>query len=93
MPWMRDKILHNFLAYPPYFAYSRIKHKSILVNKIQKLPWKGHEGDIMTAQPKQKTHAEVKAEKRAAALRDNLKKRKALIKDKTKEENNDNANT
>ena len=33
----------------------------------------------------QKTHAQVKAEKRAAALRDNLKKRKALAQEKTQE--------
>ena len=34
------------------------------------------------AQPAQKSQAEIKAEKRAAALRNNLKKRKALAKSK-----------
>ena len=36
-----------------------------------------------------KSHAQVKAEKRAAALRDNLKKRKALIKEKSQQDNQD----
>lgn len=38
--------------------------------------------DKMTQQTHQQTQAEVKASKRAAALRDNLKKRKALSKEK-----------
>lgn len=36
-----------------------------------------------------KTQAQIKAEKRAAALRDNLKKRKARMQDKKRENNND----
>jgi len=39
----------------------------------------------MTAQKEQKTQAQIKADKRAAALRDNLKKRKALAKEKIQE--------
>jgi hypothetical protein len=38
------------------------------------------------AKTSNKTQAEIKAEKRAAALRDNLKKRKALAKEKKKDE-------
>jgi hypothetical protein len=44
-------------------------------------------------QQKQRTHSEVKADKRASALRDNLKKRKALAqnvaKDKQEKSNDD----
>lgn len=43
----------------------------------------------MSSQNGQKTQAQIKADKRAAALRDNLKKRKALAKelnDKDKKE-------
>ena len=40
---------------------------------------------MMSSQKEQKTHAQIKADKRAAALRDNLKKRKALSKDKAQE--------
>ena len=44
----------------------------------------------MNTQKKQRTHAEVMADKRAAALRDNLTKRKALAKEKTKERKSNN---
>ena len=47
----------------------------------------------MSTQKEQKTpvksQAQIKADKRAAALRDNLKKRKALAKDKQEQSNND----
>ncbi len=39
----------------------------------------------MSAQGTNKTQAQIKAEKRAAALRDNLKKRKALSQNREKE--------
>lgn len=43
----------------------------------------------MSAQNGQRTQAQVKADKRAAALRDNLKKRKALAKEQAQEKKPD----
>lgn len=47
----------------------------------------------MSSQKGQRTEAQVKADKRAAALRDNLKKRKAFVKEQALEHSQEKQDT